>query len=99
MNKRKQDRTDNGTKRLQEIRARLDGLSWVGDEFIAHAPADIKWLLDEVDAARREILGEIARLTATKTHAIIAGQFELAAEINDSIRALPRSIFGRTPHV
>ena len=42
---RKRNRTDNGTDRLQEIRARLDGLSWVGDEFIAHAPADIAWLL------------------------------------------------------
>ena len=39
--------------RIEEIKARLDGLSWVGDEFIAHAPADIAWLLEEVEAWRR----------------------------------------------
>lgn len=38
--------------RLKEIRARLDGLSWVGDEFIAHAPVDIAWLLAEVEELR-----------------------------------------------
>lgn len=51
----KQNRTVIGTDRLQEIRARLDGLSWVGDEFIAHAPVDIAWLLAELNAARERI--------------------------------------------
>ena len=41
--------------RLTEIRARLDGLSWVGDEFIAHAPVDIAWLLAEVDNLNRTL--------------------------------------------
>ena len=40
--------------RLAEIRARLDDLSWVGDEFIAHAPIDIAWLLDEVERVTNE---------------------------------------------
>ena len=64
-------------------------------ELVAHAPGDLAWLLVEVGAARMEIRDEIARLTKTKAHAISAGQFELAAEINDSIRALGRSFFGR----
>lgn len=41
--------------RIAEIRARLDEESWVSDDFIAHAPADIAWLLDEVDAASERI--------------------------------------------
>ena len=65
-------------------------------DFIAHSRDDVAWLMREVGAARREIRDEIARLTKTKTHAINAGQFELAAEINDSIRALGRSFFGRS---
>lgn len=43
------------TDRLQEIRARLDSMSWVSDEFIAHAPADIAWLLDEVERLRAPV--------------------------------------------
>lgn len=40
--------------RLAEIRARLESMSWVSDEFVAHAPADIAWLLDEVERLRGE---------------------------------------------
>lgn len=38
--------------RLKEIRARLDELSWVSDEFVASAPSDIAWLLAEVEELR-----------------------------------------------
>lgn len=52
--------------RLQVIRARLDvaqgyRVEWSDHtpgtlaEFIAHAPADIRWLLDEMDAAHERI--------------------------------------------
>lgn len=37
------------SNRIAEIRARLEAESWVSDEFIAQAPADIAWLLDEVE--------------------------------------------------
>ena len=40
------------TDRIAEIRARMDSESWVSDDFIAHAPADIAWLLDEVERLR-----------------------------------------------
>jgi hypothetical protein len=40
--------------RIAEIRARLEAESWVSDDFIAHAPADIAWLLDEVERLRGE---------------------------------------------
>lgn len=46
--------------RLEEIRARLDlAGTWSADgpdnaDFIDHAPADIAWLLDEVERLRGE---------------------------------------------
>lgn len=45
--------------RLTEIRARLNSLSWVGDEFIAHAPADIAWLLDELTRERADHAADV----------------------------------------
>lgn len=59
MSDRKQNRTVIGTDRLQEIRARLEGISWVSDEFVAHAPADIAWLLDEVERLRSRLVVEM----------------------------------------
>ncbi len=39
--------------RLQEIRARLD--EWPNVVLLTHARADIRWLLDEMDAAHERI--------------------------------------------
>jgi hypothetical protein len=83
MTDRKQNRTENGTDRLQEIRARLDAATpgpWLYPEddptriqasdgvsvavitrrvddadLIAHAPADLAWLLDKVEELTKRV--------------------------------------------
>lgn len=67
--------------RLKEIRARLDGLSWVSDEFIANAPVDIAWLLRRLDFQTRLVSDLEAQLDrAHERHAVEVERLQNIAE-------------------
>ena len=50
--------------RIAEIRARLDGESWVSDDFISRAPVDIAWLLERESQA----MGALRMLSVLALH-------------------------------
>lgn len=100
MSDRKQNRTENGTELLQEIRARLDAFDtekpWVTvadapltgemtsnvewQDAISHAPADIAWLIGEVERLGRRLDFE-TRLVADLEAQLDRAHERYAAEV------------------